>query len=227
MASNTPDLAAIAALIGDRARANILLTLLGGRALTATELSRSAGITKQTASSHLAKLVDAQLVSVEQTGRHRYHRLADSDVAATIEQLMGLAARLELKSVRTGPSDEAMRKARVCYDHLAGEMGVLLFDSFERRGFLRRSGSTLALTSDGTLFLVDHGFAVDEMRERKRALCLSCLDWSVRRYHLAGALGAALLDHCLAQGWTRRVKGTRTLVFSVVGERSFRKQLAS
>ena len=225
--TNTPDLAAVAALIGDRARANILVTLLEGRALTATELSRSAGITKQTASSHLAKLVDAQLVSVEQTGRHRYHRLADSEVAATIEQLLGLAARLELKRVRTGPSDEAMRKARVCYDHLAGEMGVLLFDSFERRGFLRRSGSTLTLTADGERFLVGQGFAVDEMRERKRALCLSCLDWSVRRYHLAGAVGAVLLDRCLTEGWARRVKGTRTLVFSVVGERSFRKELAS
>ena len=225
--TNTPDLAAVAALIGDRARANILVTLLEGRALTATELSRSAGITKQTASSHLAKLVDAQLVSVEQTGRHRYHRLADSEVAATIEQLLGLAARLELKRVRTGPSDEAMRKARVCYDHLAGEMGVLLFDSFERRGFLRRSGSTLTLTADGERFLVGQGFAVDEMRERKRALCLSCLDWSVRRYHLAGAVGAVLLDRCLTVGGARRVKGTRTRVFSVVGERSFRKELAS
>jgi DNA-binding transcriptional ArsR family regulator len=224
---STPDLAAIAGLIGDRARADILLALMEGRALTASELARTAGVTKQTASSHLSKLLDARLITVEQAGRHRYHRLADDDVGSAIEQLLGLAARLELKTVHTGPSDEAMRKARVCYDHLAGEMGVLMFDSFERRGLLRRYGKSLALTANGERFLEDQDIDVVSLRDAKRPLCLSCLDWSVRRYHIAGALGAALLDRCLDRGWARRVKGGRTLVFSVVGERAFRKELAS
>jgi DNA-binding transcriptional ArsR family regulator len=226
-ATDTPDLAAIAGLIGDRARASILLSLMEGRALTASELARAAGITKQTASSHLGKLLDARLITVEQAGRHRYHRLADADVGSAIEQLIGLAARLDVTTVRTGPADAAMRKARVCYDHLAGDMGVLLFDSFERRGFVRRSDKTLTLTAAGASFLIERDIDVDALRQGKRALCLSCLDWSVRRYHLAGALGAVLLEHCLAQGWVRRVKNARTLVFSVVGERAFRKDLAT
>ncbi len=225
--TTTPDIAAIAGLIGDRARSNILLALMEGRALTASELARSAGVTKQTASSHLAKLLDARLIAVEQAGRHRYHRLADDDVGSAIEQLIGLAARLDMKAVATGPSDAAMRKARVCYDHLAGDLGVLLFDSFERRGLVRRVGTSLTLTPEGESFLIERHIDVGALRERKRALCLSCLDWSVRRYHLAGAVGAVLLDECLAHGWARRVKGARTLVFSVVGERAFRKQLAS
>jgi DNA-binding transcriptional ArsR family regulator len=224
---DVPDIATIAGLIGDRARANILLSLMEGRALTASELARSAGITKQTASSHLAKLLDAQLIAVEQAGRHRYHRLADDAVGSAIEQLIGLAARVDVRPVQTGPSDAAMRKARVCYDHLAGDLGVLLFDSFERRGLVRRAGTSLTLTSDGESFLMRHGIDIVALHERKRALCLPCLDWSARRYHLAGAVGAALLDECLTQGWARRVKGARTLIFSVVGERAFRKQLAS
>src|SRR4051812_41447394 len=171
--ADTPDLAAIAGLIGDRARANILLSLMEGRALTASELARAAGITKQTASSHLTKLLDARLIAVEQAGRHRYHRIADDDVGAAIEQLIGLAARLDLKTVRTGPTDAAMRKARVCYDHLAGDMGVLLFDSFERRGLVRRSAKSLALTEDGERFLVSRRIDIASLREAKRAVCLS------------------------------------------------------
>jgi DNA-binding transcriptional ArsR family regulator len=225
--ADTPDLAAIAGLIGDRARANILLSLMEGRALTATELARAAGITKQTASSHLSKLLDARLVAVEQAGRHRYHRLADDDVGLAIEQLIGLAARLDLTTVQTGPADAAMRKARVCYDHLAGEMGVLLLERFERRALIRRSGRDLILTDGGERFLNDRDIELTALAVRRRPLCLPCLDWSVRRYHLAGALGAALLERCLKQGWARRVKGTRTLVFSVVGERAFRKELAT
>lgn len=225
--TDLPDIAAIAGLIGERARANILLSLMDGRALTASELARTAGITKQTASSHLTKLLDARLITVEQAGRHRYHRLADDDVGSAIEQLIGLAARLDLKSVHTGPSDTAMRKARVCYDHLAGEMGVLLFESFEQRGFVRRSGKAIALTPEGEEFLAGRGIALEQLRGLKRPLCLSCLDWSMRRYHFAGAIGAALLDVCLTKVWARRVKGSRTLVFSVEGERAFRKQLVS
>jgi DNA-binding transcriptional ArsR family regulator len=223
---NSPDIAAVASLIGDRARATILMSLMEGRALTATELARTAGITKQTASSHLSKLLDARLVAVEQVGRHRYHRLADHDVGSTIEQLIALAARMG-KPVQTGPTDLSLRKARVCYDHLAGDLGVLLLDGLEARGVVRRSGQSLTLTSNGEEFLGDIGIDVASLTARRRPLCRPCLDWSVRRHHLGGSVGAALLDHCLAEGWARRTKGTRAVVFSVIGERAFRKHLAT
>jgi hypothetical protein len=170
---------------------------------------------------------DMRIVAVEQIGRHRYHRIADHDVGSTIEQLITLAARLDSTPVQTGPTDLALRKARVCYDHLAGDMGVLLLDSFERRAFVRRSGTALAITSSGAAFLADQHIDVDGLTSRRRPLCLACLDWSVRRHHLAGAVGAAVLDRCLAAGWARRVKGSRAVVFSVVGETAFRKHFAA
>jgi hypothetical protein len=115
----------------------------------------------------------------------------------------------------------------VCYDHLAGDLGVLLLDGLEARGVVRRSGQSLSLTANGEEFSRDIGIDVAALTARRRTLCRPCLDWSVRRHHLAGAVGAALLDHCLAAGWARRMKGTRAVVFSVVGERAFRKQLAT
>ena len=142
---DTPDIAAIGRLIGDRARATILMALMAGRALTATELARAAAVTKQTASSHLSKLVEARLVAVENVGRHRYFRLANHDVGAVIENLVGLAHRLGAVQVTSGPADPAMRRARVCYDHLAGELGVLVFDSLRQQHLIhadeRRSRS--------------------------------------------------------------------------------------
>jgi DNA-binding transcriptional ArsR family regulator len=220
--ADTPDIASIGRLIGDRARATILMGLMAGRALTATELARAADVTKQTASSHLSKLVDARLVAVENVGRHRYFRLASHDVGAVIENLVGLAHRLGAVQIDSGPADPAMRRARVCYDHLAGELGVLVFDSLRQQGCLRGDGKSLALTDKGERLANTIGVDLAALESRRRPLCLSCLDWSVRRPHLAGALGAALLDRFLALRWAARVKGTRTVVFSVVGERALR-----
>jgi len=218
----TPEIAAIASLIGERTRATILMGLMDGRSLTATELARSAHVTKQTASSHLSKLVDAQLVAAESVGRHRYFRLADHDVAVVIENLMGLAHRVGALRVDTGPADPALRRARVCYDHLAGELGVLLFDSLVQRRFLRSTGESVVLTKDGERFFEEFGVDIDALERERRPLCLACLDWSARRPHLAGALGAAVLSRVLALGWARRQKGTRAVSFPAVGERSFR-----
>lgn len=218
----TPDIATIASLIGDRARATILMGLMAGRSLTATELARAASVTKQTASSHLSKLAEAQLVVVESVGRYRYFRLADHEVGTVIENLVGLAQRVGAMQVRTGPSDMTLRKARVCYDHLAGELGVLVFDSLAQRGFLRTAKKMLTLTEDGERFFSQQGIDVAALRHRRRPLCLACLDWSVRRHHLAGALGAAILNRCFALGWARPQKGTRGVVFSASGERSLR-----
>lgn len=220
----TPDIARIAALIGDRARAAMLASLLEGRAYTAGELARAAGVTKPTASAHLNRLTEGGLVAVEHQGRHRYFRLAESDVGAVLEGLMGLADRLGARRIETGPAQPDLRRARVCYDHLAGELGVLVFDGLIRRRLLRREDDALRLTDRGEV--VFRGIGVDPagLDHGRRPLCLACLDWSARRHHLAGALGAALLDRCLALGWARRRRGSRALTFSAVGERALRSR---
>jgi len=218
----TPDIATIASLIGDRARATILMSLMDGRALTATELARAARVTKQTGSSHLSKLVNARLVTVESVGRHRYFRLADHDVGTVIEDLVGLADRVGAVRVESGPLDPALRKARVCYDHLAGDFGVLVFDSLRQQDFVRASGGKVTLTEQGERFCRELGIDIAALERGRRPLCLTCLDWSARRHHLAGALGAAILNRFFALGWARLRKGTRVVLFSASGERSLR-----
>jgi DNA-binding transcriptional ArsR family regulator len=219
-----PRIATIAALIGETARAEILAALLGGQALTATELAQVAEVTKQTASAHLAKLTAAKLLAVESQGRHRYFRLADRDVAHLLESLMGVAYRAGAVRLRSSPREPALRKARVCYDHLAGDLGVMAFESFERRRFLRRVDGLLQLTPAGRAFFDGLGVATDGGTSR-RPLCRTCLDWSVRRHHLAGALGAALLERVQALGWARRAKPSRVLAFTPRGEAAFRAAL--
>ncbi len=221
---DTPGLAEVAALIGDRARAEMLLGLMDGRALTATELARLARVAKPTASSHLARLLGARLVAVERQGRHRYYRLRSHQVAAALESLQALAPSAGA-AVRPGPADLALRTARACYDHLAGEFGVLLYDSMLRRGLLAEEapgGQRLGLTAEGARFAAGLGVDLETLRQGRRPLCLPCLDWSERRHHLAGALGAALLGRFLSLGWARRARGSRALVFSAIGERAFR-----
>ncbi|MGE5617153.1 MAG: ArsR/SmtB family transcription factor [Bacillota bacterium] len=220
-----PHIVGIAALIGDRARAEILTALLGGQALTATELAEVADITKQTASAHLARLVDGRLVAVESQGRHRYFRLADDDVAHLLEILMGVAFRTGAVRLRSSPREPALRKARVCYDHLAGEMGVLAFDAFQRRRWLAQGERGLTLSRSGKRFCEDLGVEL-ESGERRRPFCLTCLDWSVRRHHLAGQLGAALLEKFYELGWAKRRRGSRVVDFTAAGEREFRKVFA-
>ena len=219
-----PNIVRIAALVGDQARAEILTALMGVQALTATELADVAGVTKQTVSTHLAKLVDARLLVVEKQGRHRYFRLADRDVADLLESLMGVAFRAGAIRLRSSPREPALRKARVCYDHLAGDLGVLVFDRLDRRRWLRSGGATLELTPDGKRFCRELGIDVDALARQRRPLCRACLDWSVRRHHLAGAVGAALLSRCLSLGWARRAKGSRVVVFSEAGERALRER---
>ena len=221
-----PNIERVAALIGDRARAGILTALMAGEALTATELAEAASVTKQTISSHLAKLLGARLVAVENQGRHRYFRLADRDVAQLLESLMGVAYRSGAVRVRLSPREPALRKARVCYDHLAGELGVLVFDGLQRQRLLRFVGSELELTDQGKRFCGDIGLDTQALTRGRRTLCRACLDWSARRHHLAGALGAALLNRCFEQGWARRAKGSRVVSFTPAGERSLREQFS-
>jgi DNA-binding transcriptional ArsR family regulator len=220
-----PSIAPVAALAGDPARANMLSALLSGKALTATELAGEAGVTAQTASSHLAKLETGGLIAGVKQGRYRYFRLADEDVAEMLEKMMGVAARAGHLRARPGPSDPTMRKARVCYDHLAGEKGVALFDALASAGHIARDGTRL--TRRGEAFLRDFGIDLAALAESRRPLCRSCLDWSQRRSHLAGGVGAALLARITDLGWAKRDRASRAVIFSSQGERKFDRQFGS
>ena len=214
-----PSIASIAALIGDPARANILTALMDGRALTVTELAAAAGVTLQTASGHVAKLTAAGLLADEKQGRHRYLRLSGPDVAQLLEQLMGLAQRTGAVRVRTGPNDTAMRHARVCYDHLAGESGVALFEALAGKGLIA-DGETVTLTDAGRTWFEAFGIPLAPLESARRPLCRHCLDWSERRHHLGGSLGAALLTQFRHRDWLRQGNG-RALEFTPAGRQAF------
>ena len=216
-----PDIARLGALIGDPARANMLTALMSGKALTPSELAAVAGVTMQTASAHLAKLEAGGLLKVRNQGRHRYFSLADDSVGALLERMMGLAAEKGHVRVRTGPKDPALRRARVCYNHLAGELGVHMFDSLRRRGLLIDGADALELSLEGRAFMTDFGIDVAGIGAARRPLCKPCLDWSARRSHLAGSLGVALLDQIYALRWARREDGSRVVRFSDRGEQAF------
>jgi DNA-binding transcriptional ArsR family regulator len=214
-----PDISIIAALIGNPASANMLMALMAGPALTATELAQEAGLMLSTASGHLAKLENAGLVAVERKGRHHYFRLADADVAIALEGLMPLAARAGHTRVRTGPRDPELRQARSCYDHLAGDLAVQMFDRFSEGRLLVRRGDAMLVTQSGRRFFAKAGIDLKALEEGRRPLCRPCLDWSERRSHLGGALGSAIFDRIIAQGWAVREARTRIVRFSAAGKR--------
>ncbi len=218
-----PDIALLGSLIGDPARANMLSALMSGKALTATELAAEANITAQTASSHLGKLESGGLVRKSKQGRHRYFSLADDDVGAVLESMMGLAALKGHTRIRTGPKDPALRHARVCYNHLAGELGVQMFDSLKQRKLVRDNDEDIELTPAGETFIADIGINLAPLQSTRRPLCKSCLDWSARRSHLAGSLGTALLEQFYSRGWAARLDGTRIVKFTSAGEAEFAK----
>ncbi|HZH10472.1 MAG TPA: metalloregulator ArsR/SmtB family transcription factor [Microvirga sp.] len=209
-------LAEIAALMGDVARANILSSLMDGRALTASELAWHSGVSAQTTSGHLAKLSEANLIAMTKQGRHRYYRLASPEVAQAIEAMMALASFGPKRHRPVGPKDEALRKARTCYDHLAGRLGIALADALTSEGYLVLSDSAGALTANGQRFLCTFGIDLEEGKN-KRAVCKTCLDWSERRPHLAGRLGAALCTRLFELGWVERIKDSRALAITTSG----------
>lgn len=217
-----PNIIGIAALIGDQARAEVLTALMSGMALTATELAKVAGVTRQTVSGHLAKLVDAGLLAVEAQGRHRYFRLADDDVARLLESLMNVAFRAGALRTRSSPREPALRKARVCYDHLAGELGVMVYDALVSRGAFDLDGAALSLTASGREAMLALGLEVTALDIKRRPMCRTCLDWSERRHHLAGAAGDAMLVRFQELGWARRLPGSRVVAFSPDGEKALR-----
>jgi DNA-binding transcriptional ArsR family regulator len=219
-----PDIAMVASLVGDPARSNMLTALMTGRALTASELAHQAGVTPQTASSHLSKLEAGGLVEQEKQGRHRYYRLSDPDVAAVLEGLEGLAARAGHMRVRTGPKDPALRRARICYDHLAGDLGVQMLDSMKTQRLIKQRKQDIEMTAEGERFMTDTlQISADALAHPRRPLCRACLDWSERRHHLAGTLGAAILTRFTELKWATRdtAPGSRVVNFTRSGEKRF------
>jgi DNA-binding transcriptional ArsR family regulator len=219
-----PYIAEAAALIGDPARANILAALLDGRALTATELGLAAGVAPSTASGHLAKLLDGRLVSVTSSGRHRYYRLASPAVARVLESLTTLALEGPPRHRPPSRCGEAMARARTCYDHLAGKLGVALADSLAERRHVLLGEEGGIVTKSGRDFLVELGIELPGGNGSRRALCRSCLDWSERRWHVAGALGAALATRCFELGWIARQRDSRAVTITPAGEQAFDRQ---
>lgn len=221
--------AEVATLVGDPARASMLHALLDGRALTASELAALAGITPQTASGHLARLTEAGLMSVVKQGRHRYHRLASSGVAQMMESIMCVAADAAppAKTVRIGPKDAALRRARTCYDHLAGTLAVGIADALVEKGLVEFADDAGAITSDGLTFFESLGIRDLETAggraSGRRVFCRPCLDWSERRPHLAGRIGTLLRDHCFAQHWVRRIGDSRALTITPKGQQAFHR----
>jgi len=223
--------AEVAALAGDPARAGMLHALMDGRALTASELARHAGVTPQTASSHLARLTAAGLLNVEKQGRHHYHRLASPAVAQMLESIMQVASGRDTTRPRlvVGPRDAALRAARTCYDHLAGRLGVALADVLVEDGHVELASDGGLVTDAGSRFFRRIGIDLDSVIPRNgkrsvRLLCRPCLDWSERRPHLAGTIGAAICTHSFAEGWIRRNNGTRAVTITPKGQRVFREE---
>ncbi|MDH3596500.1 MAG: helix-turn-helix domain-containing protein [Rhodospirillales bacterium] len=220
-----PSFAIIGALIGVPARANILSALMDGRAQTATELAFHSGVSAQTASSHLAKLTDAKLLVAERHGRHRYYRLASPAVAEAIEPLTNLVAHRPVPARRKSKALEELRTARMCYDHLAGGLGVALTDALLAQGHLVPAGRDFRVTAEGERFLARVGLDLKAVRAQRRIFARQCLDWSERRPHLGGALGAAFAARCLAGKWIRRAPEGRKVVMTPAGRDAFARLL--
>lgn len=216
-----PDISTTAALIGDPARANMLTALMQGGALTARELAEEAGITAQTASSHIARLEEGGLVAHRKEGRHKYVSLAGPEVAAVLEALMGFAAGQGRLRTRPGPRDPALRHARRCYNHLAGDRGVQLYDALRRTGTVTGPPEAPTLTDTGRAEMLRFGIDLPQLEAARAPLCRACLDWSARRPHLGGSLGRALLARMEALDWLHRQESSRALRITAQGAAAF------
>jgi len=217
--SNAPQIAEVAALVGDPARANILCALLGGRALTATELAYAAGVTPQTTSGHLAKLAGACLLVPMKQGRHRYYRLAGPHVGQMLEGIMKVAISGPPRYQPRTPADDKLRHARTCYDHIAGVLGVSLAECLTEREHVILGDEAGEVTPAGAEFFARIGVDLTAARSKRRLFCRPCLDWTERRPHIGGAVGAALATRCFELKWIERVRDGRALTVTPAGRR--------
>lgn len=226
--TSTPDgpaIATVAAVIGEPSRAAMLAALLGGVARPAGELARCAGISAQTASVHLARLVESGLVTTLRSGRHRYFSLAGPPVARALEALAVVAPPTQARGAKAGFELRRLRRARTCYDHLAGALGVAVTDALVSRARLEAHGDGYEVTAEGEVWLRGMGIQLEPIRAGRRAFARACIDWSERRPHLAGALGAALTARLFEEEWITRVPGTRAVAPTSKGRRALRREL--
>ncbi|HEX6789044.1 MAG TPA: helix-turn-helix domain-containing protein [Gaiellaceae bacterium] len=219
------DIALLGALLADDARASMVLTLLGGDAIPAGELARRAGVSPSGASAHLKRLREGGLVTQESVGRHRYFRLASPELAEALESLARVAPVRPASSFRESESTRALKHARTCYDHLAGELGVAVADALVDRGVLTRTDEAFAVTDAGTTWLASLGIDVEEVAASRRSFARACLDWSEQRPHLAGSLGAAVADAFFARKWIRRLPGGRAVAVTPDGRAWLAREL--
>jgi DNA-binding transcriptional ArsR family regulator len=217
--SNAPQIAEVAALVGDPARANMLCALLGGRALTATELAFAAGVSPQTTSGHLGKLHTARLLVLIKQGRHRYYRLAGPHVGQMLESIMNVALTGPPRFQPKSKLDEKLRRARTCYDHIAGALGVGISDRLTEREFVILGDEAGEVTQAGAEFLSKLGVDLSGARARRRVFCRPCVDWTERRPHIGGAVGAALASRFFELKWIERVHDNRVLTITSAGRR--------
>jgi DNA-binding transcriptional ArsR family regulator len=220
----TLHIANVAQLVGDPARASMLASLMDGRSLTALELACSAGVTPQTASFHLQKMTRGELLTPLKQGRHRYYRLATPLVARMLEGIMAVAAATT-RPIPAPRVDAAMKRARTCYDHLAGVLGVAIADALADRRYVLLDDEGGEVTEAGFQFFAKHGVAVGTPESARRVFCRPCLDWSERRPHLAGRVGAALAEHFFARGWIRRQRDSRVVDITKAGAAGFHRLL--
>jgi DNA-binding transcriptional ArsR family regulator len=209
----------IASLLGDRARSLMLWYLLDGRAYTATELAICADVSPQSASNHLKKLVDADILKVEKQGRHRYYRFASPDAAYAIESLANLLPSEKESLKKEIPDPIGAAYARTCYDHLAGRLGVRITDALLDKGFIKTAGEKYDITEDGIDWFESLDIDITILKSKRRSFAHPCLDWTERRHHLAGALGAALLDKMISKGWIRKQRNSREVDITYVGQK--------
>jgi len=218
-----PNISFVANLIGDGARSKMLTALMGGKALTASELALEADITSQTASSHLSKLIEGQLLVVRKQGRHKYFQLKNGEIASLLEMLLNVSSNISHPKTKTGPSDPRLRESRVCYDHLAGELGVALYDSLVKNNHIIDRGCETTLTEKGVQFFNELGLKIEELKKSKRPLCKPCLDWSERRNHLSGQVGYWILTDIYNKGWAVKDADSRCILFTQKGLKQFEK----
>jgi DNA-binding transcriptional ArsR family regulator len=224
--SSAPQIAEVAALVGDPARANMLCALLGGRALTATELAFAAGVSPQTTSGHLGKLSAARLIVLMKQGRHRYYRLAGPHIGQMLESIMSVALAGPPRFQPKSKVDDQLRQARTCYDHIAGLLGVSLAECMIERGFVILGDEAGEVTQSGSEFLSQLGVDLTSAREQRRVFCRPCLDWTERRPHIGGAVGAALAHRCFEMKWIERRRDSRALAITPVGRRGLLENFA-
>jgi len=217
------NVAQVVSLLGEASRASILTSLMDGRFHTATELAYMAGIKPQTASFHLSKLVEGNLVKADKQGRHRYFQLANTEVAALLESLLAISPPPEIRSLKQSNQLKLLQDARTCYDHLAGKLGVGLTESMVSAGYLEKEEKEFRVTLSGNQFLADFGVDLDVLKKKRRSFSHACIDWSERHHHLGGSLGNGLMVRLLELGWITQAPAIRAVNITEAGKKGFKQ----